>query len=341
MTEWNFGIVGSGLIADFHAKAISELPNATLIGLCDSGSGRGKALAEGFKCRYFNDYKKLIDHPEVNIISIATPSGFHMEPALHAAKVGKHVLCEKPLEITVDRIDKMIAAHEKSGTYLGCIFPYRFNSSLQVIKDAIQAGRFGTISHAGIQVPWWRDENYYTDSWHGTWKLDGGGALMNQSIHMIDYLLYLMGPVNSVKAFASHDGHPKIETEDTATAILTFENGALGTIYGTTSAFPGQFRRLEIMGTQGTVVQVENSFTTWQFLDERPDDAHIRDAFGDIEGGGGVADPTNISYKNHTKNFEAFLEAIDHDVKFSIDGEEAKKSVALIRRIYKSAGIIK
>ncbi len=339
MTEWNFGIVGSGLIADFHGKAIKDIDNASLVGMCDSGSGRGKDLANTHGCQYFDDYKKLIDDPGINIIAIATPSGFHMEPAVYAAKAGKHVLCEKPLEITIERIDTMIKAHEKSGTYLGCIFPYRFNNTLQVLKDAIQAGRFGVITYASVQVPWWRDDTYYDDSWHGTWQLDGGGALMNQSIHMIDCLLYLMGPVKSVKAFASHIGHPQIEAEDTATAIVAFENQVLATIYGSTAAYPGQYRRLEIMGTKGTVVQVENSFATWQFKEERPDDAHIRDAFGTIDGGGGVADPAAIPYKNHVKNFKAFLEAVEYGVKFEIDGEEAKKSVALIRKIYETAGL--
>src|SRR3972149_8765724 len=221
---------------------------------------------------------------EINVVPTATPSGFHLEPAVAAAEAGKHVICEKPLEITLDRIDAMIAAHEKAGTRLGGIFPYRFNDSQEVLREAIKSGRFGIISYAGIYVPWWRTDKYYKDSWHGTWKLDGGGAMMNQSIHMVDMLCDVMPPIESLRAYTATVGHD-IETEDTAVAILRYTNGALGVIYGTTASYPGQFRRFEITGTKGTVIQVENSFAVWQFADEKPQDEEIRAKFGGITGG--------------------------------------------------------
>ncbi|GAB1855470.1 Gfo/Idh/MocA family oxidoreductase [Flavobacteriaceae bacterium MHTCC 0001] len=339
MKSWKIGIVGAGLIADFHAKAIGDIENATLVGVCDSGSGSGKKLANRYNCEYFEDYKKLIASESVEIITIATPSGFHLEPTLFAARHKKHVLCEKPIEITTERIDLMIEAHEKSGTYLGCIFPYRYIKSSEVIKKAITDGRFGTITYASVNIPWWREETYYSKSnWHGTWKLDGGGALMNQSIHMIDTLIHLMGPVKKVLAFADSIGHD-IETEDTAVAILQFENNALGTIYGSTAAYPGQFRQLEIRGTKGSVVQIEDSISSWQFADETPEDEKIRKEFSKIDGGGGVADPAAIPYETHTKNFQAFLHAIEKNAPYEINGYEAKKSVELIQNIYKSAGL--
>ena len=283
----------------------------------------------------FTDYKTLITNQQINVIAVATPSGFHLEPTVLAAKEGKHVICEKPLEVSLQRIDKMIEAHENSGTYLGGIFPYRYNDSFEVLKRAVEQERFGKITYAGIQVPWWRNEDYYRDSWHGTWKLDGGGALMNQSIHMIDYLLALMGPVRDVQAYKDHLGH-RIEAEDTAVAILRFENQALGTIYGTTASYPGQFRRLQITGTNGTVVQEEDSFRVWDFREELDEDESIRKKFGGIHGGGGVSDPGAIPYENHTKNIQAFLDAIDKNQPYDIDGIEARKAVELILRIYGS-----
>ncbi len=338
MSRWNIGIVGSGMIAEFHAMAINDLPNASIAGFCDNGSGRAGILAEKYNCKHFSNSEKLIHAPNINMITIASPSGNHLEPALLAAEVGKHVLCEKPMEITPQRVDQMIEAHRKSGTYLGGIFPYRFNENLAPLKKAIDSGRFGKITYAGVHVPWWRNEEYYKDNWRGTWDLDGGGALMNQSIHMIDMLLLLMGPVKDLKAFGGTLAH-NIEAEDTVTATLSFENGALGMIYGTTTSFPGDFRRLEIRGTKGTVVQVENSFEKWEFEEEKPEDEGIRTRFGVIDGGGGASDPSAIPYVNHTRNFQAFINAIETNEPFAIDGIESKKAVDLIIRIYKSAGL--
>jgi UDP-N-acetyl-2-amino-2-deoxyglucuronate dehydrogenase len=336
MKIWNFGIIGAGLIADFHAKAIGDIPNAKLIGCCDKVTEKAKKLADRYHIRIFQDYQEMLADDEIDIVTIATPSGFHAEPVIAAAKAGKHVLCEKPLDITLERIDSMIEAHEKSGTYLGGIFPFRFNDYVSPLREAINSGRFGTITYAGVYVPWWRTDEYYKDSWHGTLKLDGGGAIMNQSIHMIDMLCDLMPPVESVQAITATLGH-KIETEDTAAAILRFAGGALGIIYGTTASFPGQFRRFEITGTRGTVINVENSITVWQFADEKPEDKEIIRRFGKIEGGGGVADPAAITYENHKRNFMAFLNALDKKKKFAIDGKEARKAVEVILAIYKSS----
>jgi predicted dehydrogenase len=333
MTKWKFGIVGAGLIADFHARAIEDIDHARVVGFCDGGSGRARQLAEKYNGSVFENYRQLIENTDINIIAVATPSGFHLEPTVYAAEFGKHVICEKPLEVSLERIDQMIEAHERSGTYLGGIFPYPFNETFETLKQALDQGRFGKISYAGIQVPWWRNPEYYHDSWHGTWKLDGGGALMNQSIHMVDYLLALMGPVKEVSGFSDHLGHD-IEAEDTAVAILRFENNALGSIYGSTASYPGQFRRLQITGTDGTVIQEEDSFKVWQFREEKPEDEDIREKFGGIHGGGGVSDPGAIPYENHTRNIAAFLQAIDIGKPFSIDGREARKAVELILRIY-------
>ncbi len=337
MKTWNFGIVGAGLIADFHARALGDMTNAKLIGCCDKIPGRAKALADKHGVRTFDDYNQMVRSEDIDIITIATPSGFHLEPTVAAAEAGKHVICEKPLEVTLDRIDAMIEAHEKAGTSLGGIFPYRFNDMMTPIRDAINSGRLGVITYAAIYVPWWRTHEYYKDSWHGTWKLDGGGALMNQSIHMIDMLCDVMPPIEAVQAFTAKLGHPQIETEDTAAAAIRYAGGALGMIYGTTASFPGQFRRFEITGTKGTIINVENSITVWQFADEKPEDAEVLKRFGEIEGGGGVADPAAITHENHTRNFKAFLDALDAGKKFWIDGREARKAVEVILAVYKSA----
>jgi UDP-N-acetyl-2-amino-2-deoxyglucuronate dehydrogenase len=337
MKTWNFGIVGAGLIADFHARAINDIPNAKLVGCCDKLPKRAMKLAEKFGVRAFADYEEMLASNEIDVVTIATPSGFHAEPTIAAAKADKHVICEKPLEITLERIDKMIEAHEKAGTRLGGVFPYRFNDMMTPLREAIQSGRLGVITYAGIYVPWWRTDEYYKDSWHGTWKLDGGGALMNQSIHMVDMLCDVMPPIESLQAYTAKLGHPQIETEDTAVAVLRYTSGTLGIIYGTTASYPGQFRRFEVTGTKGTIVNVENSITVWQFADEQPQDKKVLEKFGKIEGGGGVADPAAITHQNHTRNFKAFLDALDSGQDFWIDGREARKAVEVILAIYESA----
>ncbi|MBN1126308.1 MAG: Gfo/Idh/MocA family oxidoreductase [Sedimentisphaerales bacterium] len=335
MKKWKFGIVGAGLIADFHARAIQDLPNASLVGVYDMKLDRARQLAAKYSVKSYETMEGLLK--DVEVITIATPSGMHLEPAVAAAEARVHVLCEKPLEIALDRIDTMIAAHQKSGTLLGGIFQNRFNTAMRPLREAISQGRFGAVTFAGVFVPWWRNDDYYQDSWHGTWELDGGGALINQSIHMVDMLIDLMGLPESVQAYTATLGH-KIEAEDTAVAILRFPNEALGMIYGTTASWPGQFKRFEITGTRGTVVYLEDSFVVWQFADEREEDEEIRKRFGKIESkGGGVSDPAAISYQNHMKNFAAFLQALDSGCEFEISGVEARKSVELIQAIYASA----
>jgi UDP-N-acetyl-2-amino-2-deoxyglucuronate dehydrogenase len=336
MKTWNFGIVGSGLVADFHARAICELPNARLVGCCGRTPERAGTLAARYGARAFDDWDQLVQSRDIDIVTIATPSGLHMEPAVAAAKAGKHVLCEKPLDITLPRIDAMIEAHEKAGTRLGGIFQYRFNDFMVPLRQAIRSGRFGTITCAGIHVPWWRSDAYYQDSWHGVSKLDGGGAMMNQAIHMIDMLCDLMPPIESVQAYTATLGH-KIESEDTAAAVLRYRGGALGAIYGTTASWPGQFRRFEITGTRGTVINVEDSISLWEFADKRPEDEDIRRRFARIEGGGGVSDPAAIGHENHRRNVEAFLLALDKNEPFVLSGSEARKAVEVVLAIYASA----
>ncbi|NQV32463.1 MAG: Gfo/Idh/MocA family oxidoreductase [Phycisphaeraceae bacterium] len=160
---------------------------------------------------------------------------------------------------------------------------------------------------------------------------------MNQSIHMIDTLCDLMPPIESVQAFVATQGHPQIEAEDTATAVVRYTSGALGMIYGTTASYPGQFRRFEITGTRGTIVTVEDSLSVWEFEDEQPQDAVIRQTYGRVDSGGGVSDPAAINYENHTRNFQAFIKALEGDRATWISGQEARKAVKVILAIYKSA----
>ncbi len=336
--KYGFAIVGTGLIAQFHARAIRELPNARLVAVCSREAARAAAFAAEFGCEAFGTLDAMLAHPGVAVVVIATPSGAHMEAAVAAARAGKHVLCEKPLEVTLPRLDAMIAAHRAAGTQLGCTFQIRYTPALQPIRDALREGRFGTLTSAGVYVPWWRSDDYYGgSSWHGTQSLDGGGALMNQAIHMIDLLCDLLPPVESVSAFLSSAGHPGIETEDAATVALRFQGGAVGMIYGTTSSWPGQPKRLEVTGTRGTAILVDDRLALFEFRDKHPGDAEALALYGSGRAAQGASEPGAMTHALHAACFRDFLAALESGTPFRISGESARRSVALIRAIYDAA----
>jgi predicted dehydrogenase len=247
--SYGFAILGTGMISKFHARAVQDTPGARLVAVCSRERGQADAFAAEFGCAAYDRLEAMLTDAAVDVLVIATPSGAHMQPAVMAAEAGKHVLCEKPLEVTLERVDAMIAAHRRAGTQLGCTFQIRYTPTLAPLRAALREGRFGTVTYAGVYVPWWRSDAYYTESsWHGKQALDGGGALMNQAIHMIDLLCDLMPPVERVTGVTASIGHPGMgmETEDTATAALRFQGGAVGIVYGSTASWPGHPKRLEI-----------------------------------------------------------------------------------------------
>jgi predicted dehydrogenase len=336
--EYGFAIIGTGMISKFHARAVREVAGARLVAVCGRDRAKAEAFASEFRCTAFDSLESLLASPRVDVVTITTPSGLHLDPAVAAAKAGKHVLCEKPLEITLPRIDAMIEAHRAAGTSLGCTFQLRYMPALEPVRAALREGRFGTLTYAGVYVPWWRTQEYYSDSpWHGKLALDGGGALMNQAIHMIDLLCDLMPPVEAVSAFTSSIGHAGIETEDAATAALRFKGGALGAIYGTTSSWPGQSKRLEITGTHGTAILVEEGLALFEFRDKRPADADALARFGRTGGAHGVSDPAAMTHALHAACFRDFVACLQAGRRFGTDGESARKSVAVVRAIYEAA----
>ena len=336
MTGW--AIIGCGMIAKFHAKAIAELNGSKLVACHSRSVDKANEFAAEFGGTVYDDLRTMLANPAVDIVTICTPSGAHLEPGLEAAKAGKHVLVEKPLEVTIARCDKLIAACSKAGVQLGTIFPSRFHKSAQLMKSAAEQGRFGTVSLAAAYVKWFRTQAYYdSGKWRGTWELDGGGALMNQAIHSVDLLLWLMGPVKSVSAMTALRAHERIEVEDAANAILEFESGALGTIEATTAAYPGALKRIEIAGSLGSAILEEEAIKQWSFSKTIKSDAKILEQMTTNVTGGGAADPTAIGHKAHRDLFANFLQGIKKGLPCSIDGLEGRKSVELITAIYQSA----
>jgi len=337
--EYGFGIVGCGMISKFHANAIRDLGNARLVACYDAVPAAADRFAEQQNCRAYHDLKKMLKEPEVQIVTICTPSGAHMEPAVAAAKAGKHVIVEKPLEITLKRCDKMFLACEKAGVTLSAIFPSRFHESSQMLKSAVDQGRFGRLTLGDAYVKWYRTQEYYdSGAWRGTWELDGGGALMNQAIHSVDLLTWLMGPVAEISAFTDTLAHERIAVEDVAVATLRFENGAVGVIEATTAAYPGYLKRIEIHGSEGSAGFEEEDIKFWDFKNKtEADDKVLELMAGKTQTGGGAADPTAIGHHGHTAQFRDVLEAIETGRKPLIDGYEGRRSVEIILAIYKAA----
>ncbi len=242
MPRHGFGIIGCGMIAEYHTKAINEIEGAEVLAAYSRNASNGAKIAgmAGGQCQVYDDLDQMLLHPGLDVVSICTPSGAHLEPAVQAARMGKHVVVEKPLEISLARCDAIIDACDQSGVRLCTIFPSRFSPANMRLKEALDTGRFGRVTLGDTYVKWWRSQDYYdSGGWRGTWDLDGGGALMNQAIHNVDLLCWLMGDVESIMAHTATLAHERIEVEDTAVACLKFRSGALGVIEAATSAYPG------------------------------------------------------------------------------------------------------
>lgn len=329
-----FGIIGAGAIAHIHARAIAAIPNAQLKAVYNTGADKGLAFARTFNCSWYPELDLLLADPEVDIVCICTPSGAHLEPALAVMQAGKHCLIEKPLEITVDRCNRIIDAAGEAGVKLGVVFPARFYEESKRIKAALEKNRFGKLCLGSAYVKWHRSEEYYqSGKWRGTWQLDGGGALMNQGIHSVDLLQWYMGPVQQVYAFASQVRHTQIEVEDTLVAVLHFASGALGTLECSTAVFPGSPKRIEILGVDGTAVLEEADFIKWVFRNGEETPVAGNDA---PVVAGGASDPAGIGHWAHQKQLEDFIDAVANNRDPLIDGVEGRKAVEIVAAIYQS-----
>lgn len=334
-----FGVVGCGMIANFHARALADAAGAELVACTSSRLAKAEEFAKEHGGKPYDSLEAMLADPRVDAITICTPSGSHLDPAVAAAAAGKHVFVEKPLEITLERCDQIIQACEKANVKLGVAFQSRFHESSQMMKKAVEEGRFGKITMGDAYVKWFRSQEYYdSGAWRGTWEFDGGGALMNQAIHTIDLLSWVMGPIVEISAFTSTLAHERIEVEDVAVATLRFANGALGVIEATTASYPGSLKRIEISGSEGAAVLEEEDIKSWEFVNATDDDERIRtELAGKTSSGGGAADPSAIGHHGHTELFNDFVRAIQEDGTPAVCGTEGRRSVEIIRAIYESA----
>lgn len=332
-------MIGCGAISAAHIDSIVRLPNAKLVAAYNRTRPKAEAVAQKHGCTAYDDLDALLAREDVEIVTICTASGAHLEPALKAAAAGKHVIIEKPLEITPQRCDQIIAACERSGVKLATVFQSRFSPHNRALKAAIDAGRLGRLVLGDAYVKWFRSQAYYDNgAWRGTWEVDGGGALMNQAIHQIDLLQWMMGDVESVYGQTGTLAHERIDVEDTAAAVIRFASGALGVIEGTTSIYGGYPKRIEIHGSQGTAVLVDDEPERWELagMTEEERSAVLGSAVRDPNAKT-FADPMAMSFDKHRAQLQDFIAAIEEDRSPAVDGREGRKSVEIIRAIYRSA----
>jgi UDP-N-acetyl-2-amino-2-deoxyglucuronate dehydrogenase len=328
----NIGLIGAGNISDTHARAATAIPGVAVAAVQAPTLEHAHRLAARHGAAAYDTLDGLLSHRPLEMVAIGSPSGLHADQGIAAARQRLHVLVEKPIDVTTARTDALIAEAARAGVTLGVIFQDRLKPDVQRLKKLVASGRLGSPILATAAVKWYRAPSYYRDSrWRGTRSLDGGGALINQGVHTVDLLLWLFGPVRRVSAKTAAKLH-QIEVEDTAVAVLEFENGALGTLEAATSAFPGYSRRIELTGSNGTVILDGDTLAAIDLQDAtEAEKATPADASAATVS---AASPIVADASAHQRVFEDFVLAVQQRTAPCCDGHGGRASVALIEAIY-------
>jgi len=355
MSKLRFAIVGCGVIHGTHVDAIRALgDDAELVAVCDELGDRAQVVGEKLGVRHFTDLTAMLDWGQFEVLTVCTPSGLHGSCGVLGAKAGKHIVTEKPIEVTLAAADALIAACKENNVKLEVISQHRFSSGMQWLKHWIDEGKLGDLVYGESVTKWYRTQAYYdSGGWRGTWELDGGGALMNQGVHYVDQLRWIMGPVKSVAATMGTIAHERIEVEDIVSASIEFTNGAVGTLLASTAMFPGYKQSLEIYGTRGTVLIDNSKVRHAQFAsgDEEQSMFGIKAAppvvqdgvfldsgeSGDTGQSQGAGDPRAISGGGHVAHLRDLIGAIREDRETFMNGQEARNALELIVGVYESA----
>ncbi len=330
MDKVRFGLIGAGNVGLIHAKSISEIENAELVAVSSRTEEKALKLAKKFRSEYYSDFHEMLSRDDIDAICILTPGGTHAEIGIEAARHGKHVVVEKPIDVNLQKADALIEECEKQNVKLSVISQRRFSNAVRIVKGMVKSGELGKLNFGGAQVKWYRTQEYYNSSkWRGTWDLDGGGALINQSIHYVDLLQYVVGPVEEVFSYCGTKTH-NIEVEDLLVGSLKFKNGALGSVEATTTAYPGLFSRLDIYGNNGTAVIVDDEIEFLATKDgKRVEKTRI------IKKSHGTSTP-QISYTLHKRQLEDVVDSILHDRSPQVTGKDGRNTLAVVTALYES-----
>jgi UDP-N-acetyl-2-amino-2-deoxyglucuronate dehydrogenase len=324
------GLIGGGNITETHARAARAIPGLEIAAVFGINAEKVRKLCSECGATPYSDLGSFLAHRPMNLVAIGSPSGLHAEQGIAAVRQGLHVLTEKPIDITVERADALIAEARKAGVKLAVFLQDRCKPDILRVKNAVDSGALGRAILADARVKWYRPPDYYANSrWRGTWALDGGGALINQAVHTVDLMLYMFGEVKSVQANCKTALHA-IEAEDTLIALLEFANGALGVLQASTSVFPGYPRRLELSGSKGTVIIEQDRLLA---ADTKNPDADLL-AGSEADKNPSSSSPVVSDARGHQAVLEDFLRSIRTNSKPRCDGEEGRRSLALVQAIY-------
>lgn len=335
-----FGIVGCGMISRWHARAIGECDDATLVAVTDLVPERAATLADVFGVASCATLEELLNRDDIDVVCVTTPSGLHGEIGIKAAQTGKHVIVEKPIDVSLETADKLVSACEDAGVKLAVISQHRFDDGLQRLRELIDTGRLGKLVVGTASTKWYRTQGYYDSAgWRGTWELDGGGSLMNQGVHYVDLLLWLMGPATQLVAQTRTLAHD-IEVEDNAAALVSFANGAVGTVHASTAMYPGLPERLEISGDAGTVIVDDGMIVMQELKDEQGETG----AYGSrktitpsLPDTSASSDPGAIKHEGHRRQIVDMIDAIRNDGIPLSSGADGRRALEFILAVYASA----
>jgi predicted dehydrogenase len=336
-----FGIVGTGVIAAWHADAIALLRDAALVAVTDVAPGAAAAFAVARGCTAEPDLAALLARRDIEVVCVCVPSGLHASIGVQAAKAGKHLVVEKPIDVSLDAADRLIEAAGAAGVALTVISQHRFDPGLVELKRLLGAGALGRLVLGEASTKWYRSQAYYDSAdWRGTYAMDGG-SLMNQGVHYVDLLRWCMGPVAEVTAVCSTQAH-QIEVDDTSLAIVRFGSGAVGTILSSTAAFPGFPQRLEITGTEGTVIVqdgqiVRRALRTDQGSVSAAGDAAMPDGVPGGAPAGATADPASLEVASHAAQIADLLAAVDSGREPAVSGQSARETLEIVLAVYESS----
>jgi UDP-N-acetyl-2-amino-2-deoxyglucuronate dehydrogenase len=328
----HIGLIGGGNISETHARAARAIPGVEIAAVFGTNAEKIGRLCREYGGKPFSNFDEFLAHRPMQLVAIGSPSGLHAEQGIAAARQGLHVLTEKPIDITVERADALIAETRKAGVQLGVFFQDRCKPDILSVKNAVDAGVLGKPILVDARVKWYRPPDYYANSrWRGTWSLDGGGALINQAVHTLDLMLWIFGEVKAVQATCRTALHA-IEAEDTLIAMLEFANGALGVLQAATSVFPGYPRRLELTGSEGTAIIEQDRLLTVDL--KNPSTDLLQSSAADKNPSS--YSPVVSDARAHQAVLEDFLRAIRTNTKPRCDGQEGRRSLALVQAIYEA-----
>lgn len=335
MRKIGFGIIGAGVIGSIHAQVIQMTECAELMAVADVEEGKAKKLADLYACKYYSDYKLMLKDDNIEVVCVCLPSGLHYQAVMDVAEAKKNVIVEKPIEVTVEKAQRMVEKCNEAGVKLSVIFQHRFDKAIVLLKQYVSKGNLGKLYFGNSRTIWYRGREYYMNAgWRGTWKYDGGAALMNQSIHYIDLLQHIMGPVKAVCGVYDTMRHTYIETEDIGIALLKFENGAIGTIEGTTLAYPGFDTELNIFGENGSIFIKNNKLSNYKLVSGK--EAIFEQLLEQQEKYMPIKF-NNYDLTAHISQFNDVIDSVTNNRVPAVTGEEGIKSLKIIQAIYESS----